>query len=99
MNTLFGSRNITKQGNITYTCIKYIYIYKIYIHISYIFNSTSLENRDEKLDELYEEIEQNLHLLGATAIEDKLQDGVPETIFNLAKVWNMDGINVYINKS
>jgi len=31
--------------------------------------------REEKLDKLSEEIEQNLTLLGATAIEDKLQDG------------------------
>ena len=31
-------------------------------------------------------MEQNLILLGATAIEDKLQDGVPSTIANLAKV-------------
>lgn len=57
--------------------------------------STTLENRDEKLDAVYEEIEQNLHLLGATAIEDKLQDGVPETIFNLAKanikIWVLTG--------
>ena len=42
---------------------------------------------------MYEEIEQNLHLLGATAIEDKLQDGVPETIFNLAKVWSIERVD------
>ena len=35
---------------------------------------------------VYNKIEQNLTLIGATAIEDKLQDGVPETIANLAKV-------------
>ena len=35
---------------------------------------------------VYNKIEQNLMLMGATAIEDKLQDGVPETIANLAKV-------------
>lgn len=38
--------------------------------------SVSLNAREERLDKLYEEIEQNLTLLGATAIEDKLQDGV-----------------------
>src|SRR5699024_4873676 len=42
-----------------------------------------------------EEIEQNLILLGATAIEDKLQDGVPQTIANLAvagiKLWVLTG--------
>jgi len=37
--------------------------------------STSLENREDKVDACYEEIEQNLTLIGATAIEDKLQDG------------------------
>ena len=57
--------------------------------------STSMENRDEKVNELFEEIEKNLDLLGATAIEDKLQDGVPETIANLAlsgiKIWVLTG--------
>lgn len=37
----------------------------------------------------------NLQLLGATAIEDKLQDGVPETITKLAKadikIWVLTG--------
>ena len=36
--------------------------------------------------QVYNEIEQGLTLVGATAIEDKLQDGVPEAIANLAKV-------------
>ena len=36
--------------------------------------------------QVYNEIEQNLTLIGATAIEDKLQEGVPEAIANLAKV-------------
>ncbi|ESO89585.1 hypothetical protein LOTGIDRAFT_124920, partial [Lottia gigantea] len=57
--------------------------------------STSMVNRDDKLDEVYEEIEKNLILIGATAIEDKLQDGVPETIANLAqagiKIWVLTG--------
>jgi len=55
----------------------------------------SLDNREEKLDKIYEEMEQNLSLLGATAIEDKLQDGVPQTIANLAlagiKIWVLTG--------
>ena len=34
----------------------------------------------------YEDIEQNLVLIGATAIEDKLQDDVPDTIATLAQV-------------
>ena len=40
--------------------------------------------------QVYNKIEQNLILLGATAIEDKLQDGVPDTIANLARVSNTD---------
>ncbi|XP_013910354.1 PREDICTED: phospholipid-transporting ATPase IC [Thamnophis sirtalis] len=57
--------------------------------------SLALTNRDVALDKVYEEIEQNLILLGATAIEDKLQDGVPETISKLAKadikIWVLTG--------
>ncbi|XP_061471283.1 phospholipid-transporting ATPase IC isoform X2 [Rhineura floridana] len=57
--------------------------------------SVALRNRDEALDKVYEEIERNLILLGATAIEDKLQDGVPETISKLAKadikIWVLTG--------
>ena len=37
---------------------------------------------------MYEKIEKNLVLLGATAIEDKLQDGVPDAIANLARVYS-----------
>uniref|UniRef100_A0A8C2C739 Phospholipid-transporting ATPase n=1 Tax=Cyprinus carpio TaxID=7962 RepID=A0A8C2C739_CYPCA len=57
--------------------------------------SVSMGNRDEALDLVYEEIEKNLLLIGATAIEDKLQDGVPETIAKLAKadikIWVLTG--------
>ncbi|XP_048732030.2 phospholipid-transporting ATPase ID-like isoform X2 [Ostrea edulis] len=57
--------------------------------------SVSMNNRDENLANVYEEIEQNLILVGATAIEDKLQDGVPDTIANLAaagiKIWVLTG--------
>nr|XP_014350662.1 PREDICTED: phospholipid-transporting ATPase ID-like isoform X2 [Latimeria chalumnae] len=57
--------------------------------------STAMEERDEKLSELYEEIEKDMQLLGATAIEDKLQDGVPQTIEKLSnagiKIWVLTG--------
>jgi len=45
--------------------------------------SITLERRDELLDALYEELEQDMQLIGATAINDKLQDGVPHTIAQL----------------
>ncbi|XP_059190532.1 probable phospholipid-transporting ATPase IM [Centropristis striata] len=60
-----------------------------------LFASTVIENREDQLAVLYEEIEQGLKLVGATAIEDKLQEGVPETIacLNLAdiKIWVLTG--------
>ncbi|XP_026991105.2 probable phospholipid-transporting ATPase IA isoform X6 [Tachysurus fulvidraco] len=56
---------------------------------------TSLQNRALKMEESYELIEMNLQLLGATAIEDKLQDRVPETIETLMKadikIWILTG--------
>ncbi|EQC29081.1 hypothetical protein SDRG_13241 [Saprolegnia diclina VS20] len=47
------------------------------------------------IDACMEELETNLELLGATAIEDKLQPGVPDTIATLAdagiKIWVLTG--------
>ncbi|RUP45278.1 hypothetical protein BC936DRAFT_148374 [Jimgerdemannia flammicorona] len=54
--------------------------------------STSLEDRAEKIDAVYEEVEKDLMLLGATAIEDKLQEGVPHAIELLRKA----GIKVWV---
>lgn len=55
----------------------------------------SLEDRDQRLDAIYEEIETDMVLLGVTAIEDKLQDGVPQSIANLIwagiKIWVLTG--------
>ncbi|GAB1288428.1 Phospholipid-transporting ATPase FetA [Apodemus speciosus] len=55
----------------------------------------TLEDRERKLALVYEEIERDLMLLGATAIEDKLQRGVPETIVTLSKakikIWVLTG--------
>ncbi|KAF8507334.1 phospholipid-translocating ATPase [Hysterangium stoloniferum] len=55
----------------------------------------ALHHREELVDEVSAELEQDLRLLGATAIEDKLQDGVPDTIADLKragiKVWVLTG--------
>lgn len=52
-------------------------------------------NRADELDKAAELIEKDFYLLGATAIEDRLQDGVPETIHTLQqagiKVWVLTG--------
>ncbi|KAJ0803482.1 putative P-type phospholipid transporter [Helianthus annuus] len=56
--------------------------------------SVSLD-RDSLIDAAAEKIEQDLILLGATAVEDKLQKGVPECIEKLAnagiKIWVLTG--------
>ncbi|EAL69268.1 transmembrane protein [Dictyostelium discoideum AX4] len=55
----------------------------------------SIENREEQIEELNNQLENDLTLIGCTAIEDKLQDGVPETIEFLLnsniKVWIITG--------
>ncbi len=57
--------------------------------------STSLENRQEKIEAAGNMIESNLELLGATAIEDKLQEGVPDAVDRLRragiKMWMLTG--------
>lgn len=42
--------------------------------------NTALHDRDARVQECFAQLEQNLTLLGATAIEDRLQAYVPETI-------------------
>lgn len=52
----------------------------------------ALTGRDDKLMEAAEMIEKDLQLVGATAIEDKLQVGVPDSIATLA----MAGIRIWV---
>ncbi|KAK8448632.1 hypothetical protein SEVIR_7G067100v4 [Setaria viridis] len=54
--------------------------------------SCSLDNRESKIAEVCHSLERDLHILGVTAIEDRLQDGVPETI----KLLRNAGINVWM---
>ncbi|BFZ58522.1 phospholipid transporting ATPase [Savitreella phatthalungensis] len=60
--------------------------------------AASLSNREEKIAESCDEIERELVLLGGTAIEDRLQDGVPEAIALLGeagiKLWVLTGDKV-----
>lgn len=57
-------------------------------------NSVSAD-RESLIDEVTEKIEKDLILIGATAVEDKLQHGVPECIDKLAqagiKLWVLTG--------
>ncbi|XP_061340720.1 putative phospholipid-transporting ATPase 9 [Gastrolobium bilobum] len=53
------------------------------------------EDRETLIEEVSDKIERNLILLGATAVEDKLQNGVPNCIDKLAqagiKIWVLTG--------
>eukprot|EP01113_Clastostelium_recurvatum_P044997 TRINITY_DN7661_c0_g1_i3.p1 TRINITY_DN7661_c0_g1~~TRINITY_DN7661_c0_g1_i3.p1 ORF type:complete len:1183 (+),score=311.41 TRINITY_DN7661_c0_g1_i3:100-3648(+) len=55
----------------------------------------SMQDRDAKVSEAYDQIEKNMQLLGISAIEDRLQEEVPETIELLRtagiKVWMLTG--------
>lgn len=56
---------------------------------------TSLDDRQDRIEEVSEVLEQHLDMVGASAVEDKLQDGVPETIEKMRqagiKVWMLTG--------
>ena len=55
-------------------------------------------DRDEKLDIVNAKLEHELEIVGSTAIEDRLQEEVPETIIALkqigVKVWVLTGDKV-----
>ena len=59
---------------------------------------TATEDRKGRLAEAAALIERDFEIVGATAIEDRLQDGVPETIHELAKaeikLWVLTGDKV-----
>ncbi|KAL6339970.1 hypothetical protein AAG906_038805 [Vitis piasezkii] len=61
----------------------------------FIQAKSSLRDREKKLDEVAELIEKDLVLIGCTAIEDKLQEGVPSCIETLSragiKIWVLTG--------
>lgn len=60
--------------------------------------ASAITDREDKLEKVSDAIEQNLTLLGGTAIEDRLQEGVPDAIALLAnagiKLWVLTGDKV-----
>lgn len=52
----------------------------------------SIDNKEKRLRESFAKLETNLTLLGASGIEDRLQDGVPETI----QSFRSSGIAVWV---
>ncbi|XP_068107103.1 phospholipid-transporting ATPase IG isoform X2 [Hyperolius riggenbachi] len=63
----------------------------------------ALQDREEKLAKVFDDIEVNMHLLGATAVEDRLQENAAETIEALhaagMKVWVLTGDKMETAKS
>ncbi|GJZ87244.1 phospholipid-transporting ATPase 3 [Tanacetum coccineum] len=64
----------------------------------FIQAKSSLRDREKKLDEVAKLIKKDLNLTGCTAIEDKLQEGVPAYIETLSKaglkIWVLKGDNL-----
>ncbi|TVY26150.1 Phospholipid-transporting ATPase [Lachnellula hyalina] len=60
--------------------------------------ASAIQDREDKLEAAADLIERDLTLLGGTAIEDRLQEGVPDTIALLAeagiKLWVLTGDKV-----
>ena len=60
--------------------------------------AAAIQDREDKLEAVSDAIERDLTLLGGTAIEDRLQEGVPDTIALLAeagiKLWVLTGDKV-----
>ncbi|KAB1267819.1 Phospholipid-transporting ATPase IB [Camelus dromedarius] len=90
-------RNIFLAGLRT-LCVAYIDLteaeYQQWL-VKYKEASTVVQDRTQSLEDCYDTIERKFLLLGATAIEDRLQARVPETITSLLKanirIWVLTG--------
>ena len=101
-------------SNFTFKCVdklsckgyrSLLIAYKIINEEDYIKWNKELKNsemnlakKDKLVDKCYDKIENELELIGATMVEDKLQDLVPETIKDLRmagiKIWVLTGDKV-----
>ncbi|MEE6496762.1 hypothetical protein FKM82_002484 [Ascaphus truei] len=63
----------------------------------------ALQEREEKMAQVFDDIENDMHLIGATAVEDRLQEQAAETIEALhaagMKVWVLTGDKLETAKS
>jgi magnesium-transporting ATPase (P-type) len=71
------------------------YVHPVYHALRYQAAAAALEGREEKVAAAAEELEDCLTLLGATAIEDRLQAGVQDALRALLaagmRVWMITG--------
>uniref|UniRef100_A0A4W2FD86 Phospholipid-transporting ATPase n=1 Tax=Bos indicus x Bos taurus TaxID=30522 RepID=A0A4W2FD86_BOBOX len=95
--TLVHLENFAKEGLRT-LCVAYIDLTEIEYEqwlVMYKKAITVVKDRMKTLEDCYDSIEKKFLLLGATAIEDRLQARVPETITSLLKanikIWVLTG--------
>ena len=86
------------NGGLRTLCIAYRYLTEEeYLNWSRVHDqaTVAIKDREEEIDKANEMIEHSLLILGATALEDKLQEGVPEAIEMLhragIKLWILTG--------
>jgi phospholipid-translocating ATPase len=86
------------NGGLRTLCIAYRWLSEEeYLNWSRTYEEAinATKNRDEEIEKANELIEHSLYVLGATALEDKLQEGVPEAIETLhqagIKLWILTG--------
>lgn len=86
------------NGGLRTLCIAYRYLSEEeYLNWGRVHDeaSAAIKDREEEIDKANEMIEHSLLILGATALEDKLQEGVPDAIEMLhragIKLWILTG--------
>lgn len=86
------------NGGLRTLCVAYRYLSEEeYLDWSRMYDAaaSAINERDEQIEKAQEQIEHSLHILGVTALEDKLQEGVPDAIETLhnagIKLWILTG--------
>ena len=94
------------NGGLRTLCIAYRYLSnEEYMNWQRVYDAatSAIQDRDEEIAKAAEQIEHSLTILGATALEDKLQEGVPDAIETLhsagIKLWILTGALRYIQLS
>ncbi|KAF8269428.1 phospholipid-translocating P-type ATPase [Lactarius quietus] len=89
------------NGGLRTLCVAYrLMSDEEYLEWSRVYDAaaSSIKDRDEEIDKANALVEHSLHVLGATGLEDKLQEGVPEAIEMLhaagIKLWILTGDKV-----
>ncbi|KZT60583.1 phospholipid-translocating P-type ATPase [Calocera cornea HHB12733] len=90
--------NTFANGGLRTLCLAYRYLteeeFASWLRVSEEA-AAAVDDRDDKIEEANEQIEHSLTVLGATALEDKLQEGVPDAIEMLhqagIKLWILTG--------